>query len=546
VWFSIDNLVLVSAQAACVAAPAAGLPVWAQRFRRRAWALVLPLSIAAVVAAIELLPSTADVLTWVALLLVPTGCGLALGWAARGARPMHAGPAILLLAIAWGAPHTRIAEISTTVLIAGSAVTLGRLLAGAAPLRLLKAGLLAMAAVDAWLVFSGHLQAPNDVLVAASPGLGLPQLQSASFGIAGLGYGDFFAAAVLGGILAAERGPQLAAAVGLVVVSLCWDQLFLVYDLLPATIPPAVVLVIATLWRARLARGSRPHSPRGGLPPACLVARSSDRVARRSDRRRPTSPGLRLPRMMSGAVASAHAGLMTTHLHTSPQQRRVIPVVLGFLTLLLLRRQNAHGEWVAEAAVAAATLLALHRARWPKADVPDQRRRSHLVHGTTLLFGGVLLFALVIPAFAAHSVRSSLQVTPEATTRSFLTAAVVNHDGFTASRYLSPRARLSFEDRSPAGPTADSFFSASKLTLGGLRVQSNAQLKRLSYRVLPAGRDRVVEVGHDGQWIRFRLRHASPTDRGEFHAPLTTWRIDSSVAMLGTASPGASAASGRV
>lgn len=126
-WFSIDNLVLVSAQAACVAAPAAGLPVWAQRFRRRAWALVLPLSIAAVVAAIELLPSTADVLTWVALLLVPTGCGLALGWSARGARPMHAGPAILLLAIAWGAPHTRIAEISTTVLIAGSAVTLGRL-----------------------------------------------------------------------------------------------------------------------------------------------------------------------------------------------------------------------------------------------------------------------------------------------------------------------------------------------------------------------------------------------------------------------------------
>ena len=122
------------------------------------------------------------------------------------------------------------------------------------------------------------LAAPNDVLVAASPGPGLAQLQSASFGIAGLGYGDFFAAAVLGGILAAERGPQLAAAVGLVVVSLCWDQLFLVYDLLPATIPPAVVLVIATLWRARLARGSRPHSPRGGLPPACLVARSSDRV----------------------------------------------------------------------------------------------------------------------------------------------------------------------------------------------------------------------------------------------------------------------------
>ncbi len=485
-------------------------------------------------------------LTWVALLLVPTGCGLALGWAARGARPMHAGPAILLLAIAWGAPHTRIAEISTTVLIAGSAVTLGRLLAGAAPLRLLKAGFLAMAAVDAWLVFSGRLQAPNDVLVAASPGLGLPQLQSASFGIAGLGYGDFFAAAVLGGILAAERRPTARGG------RRTGRRLAVLGPALPRLRPPSSDDpagrrarhrdTLASAARPRVAASLAPRRPPSGLPRRQIIRSGR----RRSDRRRPTSPGLRLPRMMSGALASAHAGLMTTHLHTSPQQRRVIPVALGFLTLLLLRRQNAHGEWVAEAAVAAATLLALHRARWPKADVPDQRRRSHLVHGTTALFGGVLLFALVIPAFAAHSVRSSLQVTPEATTRSFLTAAVVNHDGFTASRYLSPRARLSFEDRSPAGPTADSFFSASQLTLGGLRVQSNAQLKRLSYRVLPAGRDRVVEVGHDGQWIRFRLRHASPTDRGEFHAPLTTWRIDSSVAMLGTASPGASAASGGV
>jgi hypothetical protein len=79
--------------------------------------------------------------------------------------------------------------------------------------------------------------------VAAAPGGGLPQLQSASFGTAGLGYGDFFAAAVVGGILAAERAPQVSSAVAMVAVSLCWDQLFLVYDVLPATIPPAIVLI---------------------------------------------------------------------------------------------------------------------------------------------------------------------------------------------------------------------------------------------------------------------------------------------------------------
>jgi hypothetical protein len=250
VWFSIDNLALIAAQAACVALPAAGLPAWAARLRTRAWALVLPLSIAVVVAAIQLLPSTADALTWVALLLVPPGCALALGWAMRGARPPYAALAIPLLAIAWAAPDTRIGEVATIVLIAGSAITLGRLLAGAAPLALLKMGVLAMAAVDAWLVFSGRLQAPNAVLVAASPGLGLPRLQSASFGTAGLGYGDFFAAAVVGGIIAAERGPQLAAAAATIVVSLCWDQLFLVYDVLPATIPPAIVLIAAGVpWR---------------------------------------------------------------------------------------------------------------------------------------------------------------------------------------------------------------------------------------------------------------------------------------------------------
>jgi hypothetical protein len=252
VWFSGDNLVLTIVQALCVALPAAGLPSWAQRYRTRWGALIAPLSIAVVVVAISVLPSTAELLTWVALILVPLGAALALGWAARGARPPLALLAVPLLAIAWTLPDDRVGQAAATVLIAGSAVTLGRLLAGAVPLPLLKAGIVAMAVVDAVLVFSGNLEAPNAVLVAASPGPGLPQLQSASFGLAGLGYGDLFAAAVVGGILAAERSPQVAAAVGLVVVSLVWDQLFLVYDILPATIPPALVLLVVVANRRRV------------------------------------------------------------------------------------------------------------------------------------------------------------------------------------------------------------------------------------------------------------------------------------------------------
>ncbi|MEA2228278.1 MAG: hypothetical protein QOF04_1908 [Solirubrobacteraceae bacterium] len=272
-WFSADNMVLTAAQASCVALPAAGLPVWAARFRTGAWALVLPLSIALVVAAIAAAPGTATVLAWTALLLVPPGCALALGWAARGARPWLAPLAIPLLALAWAAPERRVGQVATIVLIAGSAITLGRLLAGVAPLSLLKAGVVAMAAVDAYLVFSGRLQAPNAVLVAASPGAGLPQLQSAAFGTAGLGYGDFFAAAVVGGILAAEGRRQVAAAVATVVVSLVWDQLFVVYDVLPATIPPAVVLLGAEAWRRRTSR------------PAARPAAGAAAPRPRSDRR---------------------------------------------------------------------------------------------------------------------------------------------------------------------------------------------------------------------------------------------------------------------
>ena len=50
------------------------------------------------------MPFTADVLTWIALILVPIGCALALGWAMHGAWPPLAALAAPLLALAWGVP----------------------------------------------------------------------------------------------------------------------------------------------------------------------------------------------------------------------------------------------------------------------------------------------------------------------------------------------------------------------------------------------------------------------------------------------------------
>jgi hypothetical protein len=249
VWFEAHSFTLDVAQASCVALPAAGLPARLERFRSGAWALVLPLSIALVVGVIAAVPASADVLTWVAFLLVPPGCALALGWAAHGARPPLALLAVPLFAVAWAFQDDTAGQAAAVLLIAGSAVTLGRLLAGGVPLSLLKLGVVAMAAIDAYLVFSNRLQGPNAVLIAAKPAAGLPQLQAATFGGASLGYGDFFAAAVVGGIFAAERVPQVRAALAMIAVAFCWDQLFTVYDVLPETIPPAVVLIGAEAWR---------------------------------------------------------------------------------------------------------------------------------------------------------------------------------------------------------------------------------------------------------------------------------------------------------
>ena len=256
-FYSLDNTVLLVAQAVCVALPAAGLPLALRRFRSGKWALVLPLSIAVVIAGIAAIPSSADVLTWIALLLVPPGCALALGWAARGARPWLALAAAPALAVTWAWPDTHVGQLAGIVLVAGSCVALGRLLAGAAPFAFLKLGIVAMATVDAILVFSDQLQGPNAVLILASPGLGLPRLQSVGFGPASLGYGDLFVAAVLGGVLAAERGPQRRAALAVLVAALAWDQLFLVYDLLPATVPVAIALVALEVWRAIARRQAR-------------------------------------------------------------------------------------------------------------------------------------------------------------------------------------------------------------------------------------------------------------------------------------------------
>ncbi len=259
--FIPSDVAVLAVQAGMVAAPRRvdldRLPGWLARLQSRWWALVPVGSIVVVVFAIQAASATADGLTWLALIAVPILAAVALGWANRGGRWWLGGLAAPLLALAWADPRSLWGQGAATLLTAFSCVTLGVLLATMCPPRWLKVGIVLMAIGDSYLVLADLLQAPNNALVAASPGPGLPQLQGVSFGDVLLGYGDLFVAAVLGGVLARERRGQWPMAVVTLALAGAFDLLFLVLHELPATVPVALAVLASEAWRWTVRRRDR-------------------------------------------------------------------------------------------------------------------------------------------------------------------------------------------------------------------------------------------------------------------------------------------------
>lgn len=242
-WLSIGVLSLV--QAVLVAAPKPPATALLARFGSSWWALVPPLSIVVVITAIAIESASASFLTYLALVAVPPLAAAALAWLMRGARPPLALAVIPLFAIAWVRQEALSGETAALALSALACVSLGWLIACVVPARWLKLGIYAMAAIDAWLVFSNLLDEPNAVLNAAAPIADLPRLQYASFGSAVMGFGDLFVAATLGAVLASDRRLQLQGAVLAAVICPAFDLLFFFVDQTPATVP--IALTLATL-----------------------------------------------------------------------------------------------------------------------------------------------------------------------------------------------------------------------------------------------------------------------------------------------------------
>jgi hypothetical protein len=252
-WISIAVLSLV--QGASVAIPGAGGLGALRRLRGRRWAVIPPLSIVGFVfVARGAEQASAQGLTYLALVAVPLLAALALGWLAWNARPPRPARALLvapLFALAWADRTGLAGQAAALALSVLSCVSLGVLLAAVTPPHWLAGGIVAMAVADTTLVVSDLLQRPNDALNAARPAAGLPQLQSATFGTAVMGY--LFVAALLGALLAVAVGRrwQLRGAALAALLAGTFDLLFFFVDELPATVPIALALIILVLARRR-------------------------------------------------------------------------------------------------------------------------------------------------------------------------------------------------------------------------------------------------------------------------------------------------------
>ena len=267
-WISIAVLSLV--QGASVAIPGAGGLGALRRLRGRRWAVIPPLSIVGFVfVARGAEQASAQGLTYLALVAVPLLAALALGWLAWNAHPPRPARALLvapLFALAWADRTGLAGEAAALALSMLSCVALGVLLAAVTPPRWLAGGIVAMAVADTALVVSDLLQRPNNALNAARPAAGLPQLQSATFGTAVMGYGDLFVAALLGALLAVAAGRrwQLRGAALAALLAVAFDLLFFFVDELPATAPIALALIVVVVLMRRASRASRARGLRAG------------------------------------------------------------------------------------------------------------------------------------------------------------------------------------------------------------------------------------------------------------------------------------------
>jgi hypothetical protein len=269
--FALSDVSLTVVQAATVALPRHPRIRTLSALRSRWWAAAPPLAIGGFAVLVRTQPESASALAYAALIGLPPLAAFALACAVPPGRARNAILVAPLFVLAWLMPHGLPGQAASLVLSTLAAIALAVLLTQLVPSGWLMLGMGVMAALDATLVSAHLLQPADHVLRLATPAGGLPALQSTTFGAAMCGFGDIFAAALFGAVLAARRRGQIAPALLTLGLALAFDTLFLVVHNLPATVPVAAAMVIVELRR-------RVHSRRR-LPEPMLQPRTQPAAA---------------------------------------------------------------------------------------------------------------------------------------------------------------------------------------------------------------------------------------------------------------------------
>ena len=190
------------------------------------------------------IPGAVAAVTDLAALAVPPLALLAVLHVRRWALPLAIVSPVLWL-LAWRLPTSGWTQLAGDLLIVLAGVSLGRLTGWIAPRAALVVGVLVATVVDIWQVLTVQVGPVAQALAAAEPPRGLPGLQQLELLGASMGWGDVYLAALVGAIVAASVRATIAATVATAIAGLLMGLLFGTLDLLPATVPAAVGLVVA-------------------------------------------------------------------------------------------------------------------------------------------------------------------------------------------------------------------------------------------------------------------------------------------------------------
>ena len=263
-------LALAMLEGVLVALPRAGALASLRRLRSPAWAAMLPGAIVIGTFLPLWNPSLATVLVLAAAVATPVLAMIALVCVSRTPKALLMACVLELLLVAAASPATA-GQLTTSLITALGAMSLGVALTRLVPGRWLLAGVILMSAVDVLLLAIGVGVTAAGSMATASAQFHGPEFTHAAAGSLTIDYPDLVLAGVLGGAVAGEPA-QPRAAVTLALLATAGGLLLVIFPLVPATPPIAATFVLLGAQRRLRERRRRPGA-RESNTAACMMPR---------------------------------------------------------------------------------------------------------------------------------------------------------------------------------------------------------------------------------------------------------------------------------